>query len=256
MRSRNVEFAVIKISIIISCLIIGGGLAQKYLLDKNTPSTLKETSIPSTTKDTATTTPIVIKITTTTPQSASPIVQSKGKVVAIGDSYTYGYPLGVDSSWVKASGVALEREFVNKGMTSQTSGSLLNRFKADVLDLKPECVIILSGTGDALQGVPLSTFQRNMQEIVRQTKEKNIEPIIGLPLLYPGQNYQKLINSYRDWLVVFAQTEGLKVINFNPDLYDANGVFKQGMSDDGRYPNKHGYDVMSQIVVTLFKSVF
>ena len=41
-----------------------------------------------------------------------------------------------------------ENNFVGRGIGGQTSSEMLVRFRRDVIDLNPKCVVILSGTND------------------------------------------------------------------------------------------------------------
>jgi lysophospholipase L1-like esterase len=42
----------------------------------------------------------------------------------------------------------LEKSYINRGISGQTSPQMLLRFKADVIDLKPAVVVILAGGND------------------------------------------------------------------------------------------------------------
>ncbi len=245
MRTKKVEYTIIKLSIIAACLIIGVGLAQRYIGAQNGSP---KPAIPPVTATSpgAGTTPGTVS--PGGPQNSGQ-ASTAGTVVAIGDSYTYGYPFGPDASWVKEAGQTLGVKFINKGKTSQSSADVLARFQQDVLDLSPQKVIILVGTGDALRGVSLTTYQNNIGQMVTEAKSKNIVPILGLPLPYPDNNAKQLISSYRTWLTGYAQSENLKVIDFNPVVLDDNLNWLKADSDDGKYPNKLGYAAMAQVVI-------
>lgn len=242
MRAKKAEYTIIKLSVIVACLIISVGLAQRYV-GPNLGN--GKTAVPPVTSigQGATTSQGTVSSGSTSGQASTP-----GTVVAIGDSYTYGYPYGPDSSWVKAAGQSLGAEFINKGKTSQSSADLLARFQQDVLSLSPQKVIILVGTGDALRGVPLNTYQNNVEQMVTEAKAKNIVPILGLPLPYPDVNARQLVPAYRIWLTSYAGSQNLKVIDFNPVVLDDNGNWLKADSDDGKYPNKAGYQAMAQAV--------
>jgi len=247
----KIELTIIKISIIAACLIIGAGVLQRLVEDKGAPKTQPK----------STTLNVNLQNQAAAPSPATPAgvdntqkPKPKGKVVAIGDSYTYGYPYGIENSWVKLAAQGLGREFINKGKTSQTSADLLARFNGDVLDLEPETVVILVGTGDALRGVSLETYQKNIQEMVKLARSKNITPVLGLPLYLPDPNIKKLITAYRGWLTTYAQGENIKLIDFNPQLVDEKGDLRKGYTDDGKYPNKEGYALMAQVVDKVFRS--
>lgn len=51
-------------------------------------------------------------------------------------------PVSVDASWLE------ERNFLGRGIDGQTTMQLLVRFRADVIELDPEYVVILAGIND------------------------------------------------------------------------------------------------------------
>ena len=247
MQAMKLELTVIKISIVLACLVMGAGLTQRFLEGTTQPKTQK----PGISQTAA------VPANEPTPEDQTSVggdnpqvkpVLLSGKVVAIGDSYTFGYPYGTEFSWVKLAGQNLGREFINKGKTSQTSKDVLNRFKGDVLDIKPESVLVMVGTGDALRGVSLTTYQENIQEMVKMAKDQSINVIIGLPLPYPDTGTKQLIYTYRSWLVTYAQNEKIKLIDFEVDLIDQSGALRKDYTDDGKYPNKAGYAAMATVV--------
>jgi len=249
LQSRNIEFAVIRISILIAFLIIGIGVALR-LLENNQSSPQVQGGSPV--SQASGSDKGAKPETSKQPEESHPPLL-KGKVVAIGDSYTYGYPYGMEASWVKAAGDNLGQEFINKGKQSQTSADLLARFKADVLSTSPQTVIILAGAGDALRGVSLPSYQRNIQEMVGLARTQNITIILGLPVSSADPNVRKLGGSYRDWLSGYAQAEKLTLIDFDAVLFDEKGNYKAGNSDDGKYPSRQGYQSMAQAVGKLFQ---
>ena len=78
------------------------------------------------------------------------------RVVFLGDSITDGWRLNEYFS---------DRDFVNRGISGQITGEMLGRMKADVIDLKPEAVLVLAGTNDIARGVPLKTIEDNLAMI-------------------------------------------------------------------------------------------
>ena len=65
-------------------------------------------------------------------------------VVFMGNSITDGWA-GKDPEFFK------KNNFVGRGISGQTSSEMLVRFRRDVIDLNPRCVVILSGTNDIAQ---------------------------------------------------------------------------------------------------------
>ena len=176
-----------------------------------------------------------------TQQTAAP---TNTKIVALGDSFTLGYPLGVDSSWTETLADELQVTVVNKGKSQQTAQDLLERYDEDVLTENPGRVIIFAGTGDAIQNVSLSNYQYAIQTMVEKAQSNNIVPVLALPLWYPG--YEQTIESMQEWEMSYAQSKNILVLNFKDTLFDTNKKYLSGLSSDGKYPNAKGYQAMGE----------
>lgn len=187
---------------------------------------------------------------TTTPVN-TPQSLSNTKIVALGDSFTLGYPLDVKYSWVQRTEEVLEVSVVNKGKTTQTAKDLLNRFDTDVIAENPGRVIIFSGIGDAIQGVPLKDIQTNIMAIVEKAKSNHIIPVLALPIGYPG--VQESIQEIRDWEKNYAQEEKILMLDFSTVLFDSEGKYLDGLTIDGKYPNAKGYKVMGDYAARMLK---
>src|SRR5438552_1697650 len=68
------------------------------------------------------------------------------RIVFLGDSITDGWRLNEYFP---------NRDFVNRGISGQITAEMLDRMKADVIDLKPAAMLVLGGTNDIARGVPL-----------------------------------------------------------------------------------------------------
>ena len=173
------------------------------------------------------------------------------KIVALGDSFTLGYPLQVADSWTQRMAEVLKVTVVNKGKRVQTAKDLLARFDADVVAEKPGRVIIFAGIGDAINGVALKEVQTNIQAMVEKAKTNHIIPVLALPIGYPGA--QQNIKEIRTWELSYAQKEKIITLDFSSVLFDAGGKYLSGLSTDGKYPNAKGYDVMGDYAATVLK---
>ena len=173
------------------------------------------------------------------------------KIVALGDSFTLGYPLEVADSWTQRMAEVLKVTVVNKGKKAQTAKDLLARFDADVVAEKPGRVIIFAGIGDAINGVALKDVQTNIQAMVEKAKSNHIIPVLALPIGYPGA--QQNIKEIRTWELGYTQKEKILTLDFSSVLFDAGGKYLSGLSTDGKYPNAKGYDVMGDYAATVLK---
>lgn len=173
------------------------------------------------------------------------------KIVALGDSFTIGYPGKSEESWTEVLAKTLQISVINKGKISQTSLDLLSRFEADVLSERPGRVIIFVGNGDALKDVPLETFQKQVQAMVEKSEGNHIIPVLALPMPYSG--VQKEIKELREWEISYAQEKKILVLDFASVLMDAENKYLEGLSEDGKYPTKKGYQAMGEYAGRVLK---
>ncbi len=178
-------------------------------------------------------------------------IPTNPKIVALGDSFTLGYPLGVDQSWTKTLADGLQVTVVNKGKSRQTGKDLLARFDQDVLAEKPGRVIIFAGTGDAIQNVSLKDFQGYIQTLVEKANSNHIIPILALPVWYPG--FQQGIMDLREWETSYAQAQHITLLDFEGTLFDSDKKYLSGLSSDGKYPNAKGYQAMGEYAARVLK---
>ena len=176
---------------------------------------------------------------------------SNSKIVALGDSFTLGYPLDATHSWTQRMADVLQISVVNKGKVRQTAKDLLSRFDADVVTEKPGRVIIFAGIGDAIQGVALKEVQTNIEGIVEKAKSNHIIPILALPIGYPGA--QQNIKNTREWELSYAKKENILTLDFSTVLFDADAKYLSGLSTDGTYPNAKGYVTMGDYAARVLK---
>ena len=98
-----------------------------------------------------------------TPTSAPPL-----RYVALGDSYTIGTSVTVAERWPNQLAARLPGlELVaNLGVNGYTSRDLLDNELSPLDDLRPEFLTVLIGVNDVVQGVPETTYRRNLEQIL------------------------------------------------------------------------------------------
>ena len=185
---------------------------------------------------------------TTTNSAQTP---TNPKIVALGDSFTLGYPLDEAQSWPQRIAEVLKVTVVNKGKKAQTSKELLARFDADVVAEKPGRVIIFAGIGDAINDVALKETQSNIQGMVEKAKANHIIPVLALPIGYPGA--QQNVKDIREWELTYIKKETILTLDFSSVLFDSAGKYLSGLSADGKYPNAKGYETMGDYAARVLR---
>lgn len=224
MRTYRIEIRLIQLSVLLSALVVIAGFLGAWGGTKG-----QETSSGSANG----------KSVQTQTQT-----QTVKKIVALGDSFTYGYPGNQDQSWTAVLQKKSNITIINKGQGYQRTIDLLSRFDTDVISEAPDQVIIFGGNGDALRSIPLEEYQTNIKALVDKSRSKNITPILALPMPYPG--VQKTIKEMRDWMKNYAGAEQIVVLDFASVVMDKDNNYLDGFSNDKKYPSAKGYEAMGE----------
>jgi len=179
------------------------------------------------------------------------------KIAAIGDSITYGYPYEPALSWFNLTAERLNIDYINRGVNGDTTEGMLNRFDRDVLRYKPSHVIMVGGTNDARFGITVYQVINNIRDMVGLLVNKNITPILGLPIPYNDFAKEKLLGQYREEIRQYAVDNNIEVIDFNKTMVDdRGGNIKEGLHcGDGVHPSKAGYEVMASVATKCFVKI-
>ena len=109
------------------------------------------------------------------------------KIVAFGDSLTFGHGVPEENKWTNLLEKDLGIKVINSGINGNTSAQGLVRIQEDVLDHKPDFVIINFGMNDHFlcdmgrAKVSLVEYKENILEIIKRVKDIGSSPILVLP---------------------------------------------------------------------------
>jgi lysophospholipase L1-like esterase len=175
------------------------------------------------------------------------------RIVFLGDSIT--------DAW-RLNEYFPDRDFVNRGISGQTSGQMLGRFKSDVLDLHPEAVLILAGTNDLAREIALTVIENNYLMMADLASAYKIKVIFASVL--PISDYHKdenpsfeqskqrpplFINALNEWLASFCHQRGCTYLNYFSSMIDSTGRMQADLADDGLHPNPKGYRIMAPLAL-------
>jgi lysophospholipase L1-like esterase len=154
------------------------------------------------------------------------------------------------------------RDFVNRGISGQVTSEMLGRFKPDVLDLKPEAVVILAGTNDLSRGTDVATIANNLTMMAELSQAHKIRVILAsvLPVndatkaANPANERTRfrppaLIRSLNDWIRAYCAQNGFVYLDYFSPMVGNDGLLKAGLADDGLHPNSDGYRIMAPLVI-------
>ena len=173
------------------------------------------------------------------------------KVVFMGNSITQGWA-DMRPEFFKDHG------FVGRGIGGQTTPQMLLRLRQDVLDLKPEAVVILAGINDIAQNTGPITLKEtlgNIQSMAELALAHGINPIIcsvlpansfpWRPEIIPTQQVIDLNSQLHRW----ALEKNLVYVDFYTPMVDEKHGLKSDLGYDPVHPNVAGYQVMEPILL-------
>ncbi|MBO4467521.1 MAG: glycoside hydrolase family 97 catalytic domain-containing protein [Bacteroidales bacterium] len=176
-------------------------------------------------------------------------VKDSPKAVLFGDSITRNWARQ-DGAWLR------EHDFVGRGIGGQTTMQMLVRFRADVIDLKPEYVVILAGINDIGRNSGYisveHTFQ-NLVSMVQLAQANGIKPVMCTVLPAREIGWRKrvgdprpLIAQLNALIAAYAAQNGIPLVDYHSVMCRDDGAMKPEYETDAVHPNLAGYKVMEQ----------
>ena len=193
--------------------------------------------------------------------------QSNNKIVAcIGDSLTHG---NVGQSWVDYLRLEFKDTiFLNEGINANTSWQVLQRLEP-ILECKPDVVILMIGTNDALGSFDVNSglrYKRNnkLPEVPTLDKYKEYLPKIidrlsvsskvAICTLPPvGENKESKVNQhvnqFNDFIKIVAKEKNINILQVSDSLWSD--------IDSRTYPSEIDYNPKSiHLLRRIFGGIF
>lgn len=150
-----------------------------------------------------------------------------------------------------------EKQYINRGISGQTTPQMLLRFRADVINLKPKLVVILAGANDIAENTGPSSLEmitNNLFSMAELAEAHDIKVILCsvLPALFFPWNTKihpvEKIANLNKMIQKYATEKEHFYLDYYSDMIDANKGLMKAYSDDGMHPNKTGYLVMNTLL--------
>jgi lysophospholipase L1-like esterase len=175
------------------------------------------------------------------------------RVVFLGDSITQGW----EHNGVPPDPSDPKKDWVNRGISGQTTPQMLIRFRPDVIDLKPSVVVILAGINDIAGNTGPMTLEQtednlaSMAELAAAHGIKvvmcSITPAFDFPWR-PGLTPAPKVIAVNTWMKAYAAEHGFTYVDYHSAMADDRGGLPKALSNDGVHPTKAGYAVMQPLV--------
>jgi len=176
------------------------------------------------------------------------------RVVFLGDSIT--------DYWGKKAGTWFSsREWINRGITGQTTAQILLREQADAVALHPDAIVIEGGSNDMRYGFTLETIRDHVASMGEIAEANHMKVFIALmtPVcdcfqqLSAGrtpEHIRQLNALYTD----LCQAHGWLCIDTFSPLADSKGLMRKELTLDGVHPNDAGYSILAPVYLSSLKA--
>lgn len=179
-----------------------------------------------------------------------PAMQGRRRVVFIGDSITEMWK-DRDSSFFADNG------FINRGIGSQVTEHILARFRQDVIDIKPDAVVILAGINDIAENNGPTTLQNTFNNLVSMAELARLHnirvvlcsvlPAYDFPWR-PGMNPSGKVIELNTMLKQYAAENKIVYVDYFSSLVDERKGMNKSYAYDEVHPTIEGYKIMAPLV--------
>ena len=178
------------------------------------------------------------------------------RIVFMGDSITEGWS-GIYPDFFQ------NKNYINRGISGQTTPQMLIRFRADVVDLNPSTVIILAGTNDIAENTGPSNVKMitdnifSMSELAMAHKIKVILCSILPVYTYSWKDIPdppSYIAEVNNMLKSYCANHNLQYVDYFSSMANEKKGLGKELSEDGVHPNEKGYKIMSKIIQSVLEN--
>ena len=188
----------------------------------------------------------------------NPPARKEKRVVFMGDSITDSWDSPANGGFFPG------KPYIDRGISGQTTPQMLIRFRADVIALRPEVVVILAGTNDIAGNTGPMTLEAIEDNLISMSELAHANRIrVVLSSLLPVSDYEKTpdgqsriqttrrppeqIKALNAWMKKYALENKLTYLDYYSAMVDDKGFLKDDLSNDGLHPNLQGYAVMAPL---------
>ena len=175
---------------------------------------------------------------------------SGNRIIFMGDSITEGWS-GLYPDFF------LNKNYINRGISGQTTPQMLVRFRADVIDLNPSAVIILAGTNDIAENTGPSNVKMITDNIFSMSElaiAHNIKVMLCSILPVYKYSWKEILNpplyisEVNNMIKSYCKNRGHQYVDYFSAMVNEDKGLGKELSEDGVHPNRKGYKIMTNII--------
>lgn len=178
----------------------------------------------------------------------------KGQVVLAGDSITELFNMELFDKYREESGFYV----YSRGISGDTSDRLCERFKDNVLALKPKTIVLLIGVNDLSRKAPPELIVSNIRQVLEQIKNEPYDIHTIIEAVYPVnpkigsvKDLNKSIITLNGFIKDLAKEYCTDFLDLTDMLSDEKGLLKKELTYDGLHPNAKGFAEIAKKIVPL-----
>jgi lysophospholipase L1-like esterase len=154
------------------------------------------------------------------------------------------------------------KNYVDRGISAQTTPQMLLRMRPDVIALKPKAVVILAGTNDIAGNTGPMTdeeIEGNLASMAELATANGIKVVLSS--ITPVSAYHVAagtvpqttrrpvarVQNINNWMRSYAAAHKHVYLDYYSKMVDSTGTLKTEFSADDLHPNAEGYAVMAPL---------
>ena len=178
-----------------------------------------------------------------------PPAKNENRVVFMGNSIT-DFWITTDSSFFAG------KPYFDRGISGQTTGQMLVRFREDVIHLQPKVVVILAGINDIAENNGPSKLEDvfgNIVSMAELSKANGIKVVLSSVLPASVLSWRKTIDpvpkvkALNGMIKEYADKNHMVYLDYFTAMADAERGLPPNLSKDGVHPTLEGYKVMEPL---------
>lgn len=169
------------------------------------------------------------------------------KIVAFGDSITYGYGVSDEQNYPSQLSRLLQETVINAGVNGETTSEGLRRLPSVLEEHQPKILIIIHGGNDILRRQSLDRAKENIIQMIKLARKQNIHVVlVGVPRVeILALKTDKIYHEIARELNVPLDDSSLEQI-----LGDSS------LKIDHIHPNAEGYTILANSLAELITSSY